>query len=295
MTFKSGFFTIIGRPNVGKSTLLNLLAGQKIAITSNKPQTTRNMIKTVITTKDFQVVFIDTPGIHKPKNKLGDFMNSAAFNTLNEVDGIIFMVDASEEKVGAGNSYIIEQLKNTNNRVFLLINKIDQLMEKEKLLTIIDNYSNLYDFEQIIPVSALESKTKDIILAEIGKVLPEGPKFFPDDMLTDQPEKVIVQEIIREKILYLIKEEIPHGVAVEVILFKERNDLIEIHANIYCEKDSHKGIIIGNKGLMLKNIGSQARVDIENLLGSKVFLKLWVKVKNDWRNSDFMLNSLGYK
>jgi len=296
MAFKSGFVTIIGRPNVGKSTLLNVLAGEKISIISDKPQTTRNNIKTVITREDFQLVFIDTPGIHKPRTKLGEFMVNIAEDTLNEVDAVLFLVEAVDQKIGAGDKYIIDQLKKVKTPVFLIINKID-LVKKEQLLPIISAYKEEMQFAQIIPVSALNNEGVDIILEEVRKVLPEGPKYFPDDMLTDQPEKLIVAELIREKILHLLDDEVPHGVGVEVTHFKERTDkeLIEIHANIYCEKESHKGIIIGREGKMLKKIGSRSRVEIENLLGSKVFLQLWVKVKEDWRNSDTMLRMLGYK
>lgn len=296
MGFHSGFVTIIGRPNVGKSTLLNLLTGEKIAIMSDKPQTTRNTIKTIVTTDDYQVVFIDTPGIHRPKNKLGDYMLKSAVNTLKEVDVILYLVEATDKTIGHGDSKIIEELKKVETPVILIVNKVD-LVEKSKLLPLIDAYSQSMQFKQIIPVSALQPVTKQIVMDEIAKLLPEGEPYFPEDMLTDQMEKVLVQEIIREKILHLISDEIPHGVGVEVILFKEKEEknLLEIHANIYCEKDSHKGIIIGKHGDMLKKIGTLARQDAENLLGSKIFLKLWVKTKEDWRNSDFMLNELGYR
>ncbi|HEY8420474.1 MAG TPA: GTPase Era [Thermoclostridium sp.] len=296
MGFRSGFATIIGRPNVGKSTLLNLLTGEKIAIISDKPQTTRNAIKTIITTDDYQVVFIDTPGIHRPKNKLGDFMQKTAISTLEDVDVILYMVEATDKSIGPSDMNIIEMLRKLSTPVILLINKID-LVDKRNILPLIDEYSRAMNFEHIIPVSAFDVETKELVLNETVKLLPEGPPFFPEDMITDQQEKVLVQEIIREKILHLISDEVPHGVGVEVILFKERpeNGLIEIHANIYCEKESHKGIIIGKNGDMLKKIGTYARQDAERLLGSKVFLKLWVKTKEDWRNSDFVLRELGYK
>lgn len=296
MGFRSGFVAIIGRPNVGKSTLLNLLTGEKIAIMSDKPQTTRNTIKTVVTTEDYQAVFMDTPGLHRPKNKLGDFMVKSAMNTLKEVDVIVYLAEATDKNIGPGDARILEELKKVDTPVLLLINKID-LVDKAKLLPLIEEYSRVKNFEQIIPVSALQSQTKDLVMKEIVKLLPEGEAFFPEDMLTDQPEKVLVQEIIREKILHLISDEVPHGIGVEVIHFKENEEksLLEIHANIYCEKDSHKGIVIGKNGDMLKKIGSLARQDAENLLGSKIFLKLWVKTKEDWRNSDFMLGELGYK
>ena len=296
MSFRSGFVTIVGRPNVGKSTLLNLLTGEKIAIMSDKPQTTRNTIKTVVTTDDYQVVFMDTPGMHRPKNKLGDYMMKSAIASLEEVDIILYLVEATDTAIGRGDLAIIDNLKKVNTPIILLINKSD-LVEKSRLLPLIEAYSQSMDFEQIIPITALHSDTKKIVMDEIIRLLPEGEPYFPEDMLTDQPEKVLVQDIIREKILKLISDEIPHGVGVEVTLFKEKEekDLIEIHANIYCEKESHKGIIIGKNGDMLKKIGTLARQDAEILLGVKIFLKLWVKTKTDWRNSDFMLNELGYK
>ena len=294
MSFRSGFVTIVGRPNVGKSTLLNLLTGEKIAIISDKPQTTRNSIRTIVTTEDYQVVFIDTPGIHRPKNKLGDYMHKSAVSTLDDV--ILYIVEATDKTIGQGDMRIIELLKKVNTPVLLLINKID-LVDKPSLLPLIDEYSKALNFEQIIPISALDARTKELVLNETVKLLPEGPPFFPEDMITDQQEKVLVQELIREKILHLISDEVPHGVGVEVILFKEmpEKELIEIHANIYCEKESHKGIIIGKNGEMLKKIGTFAREDAERLLGSRIFLKLWVKTREDWRNSDFVLRELGYK
>ena len=296
MSFKSGFVTIVGRPNVGKSTLSNRLAGEKISIISSKPQTTRNTIKTIINSQDSQVIFMDTPGIHKPKNKLGEYMVNLAENTLNEVDIVLFLVEATDEKPGVGDMYIMEQLSKLKTPVFLIINKID-LIKKEQLFTRINKYTSVMDFKAVIPISALNDEGTDIVLKEIVKLLPEGPKYFPDDILTDQPEKMIAAELIREKILELVLEEVPHGTGVEVISFKERSgrDLIDIEANIYCERETHKGILIGKEGKMLKKIGSLARVDIENLLGVKVFLQLWVKVKTDWRNSDNMLKTLGYK
>jgi GTP-binding protein Era len=296
MSFKSGFISIVGRPNVGKSTLLNKITGEKIAIMSDKPQTTRNTIKAVITGSDHQIVFIDTPGIHKPKNKLGDFMVNIAVETLNEVDVVLFLVEAQNSKPGPGDLFIIEQLKSVKSKVFLVINKID-LIDKSLILPLIAAYKDLRDFDAIIPISALNDEKQDILISEILKVLPEGPKYFPEDMLTDQPEKLIAAELIREKILQLVSDEVPHGVGVEVISFKQREDkdIINIQANIYCEKDTHKGILIGKGGSMLKRIGSLSRTDIENLLGTQVFLELWVKVKPDWRNSEQMLKVLGYK
>lgn len=296
MSFKSGFVTIIGRPNVGKSTLLNRLSGEKIAITSDKPQTTRNTIKTVITREDCQIIFLDTPGIHKPKTKLGEYMVNVAQGTLSEVDVVLFLTDATETKPGSGDLFILEQLKNLKVKKFLIINKID-LVKKDQLLPLISAYKGIMDFDAIIPISAINDEGTEIIIDEIKSKLLEGPKYFPDDMLTDQPEKNIVSELIREKILHLVSDEVPHGVGVEVISFKEREDkdIIDIKATIYCEKDTHKGILIGKEGKMLKKIGSLSREDIENLLGTKVFLELWVKVKPDWRNNDLMLKTLGYK
>lgn len=295
MSFRSGFVTIIGRPNVGKSTLLNKLAGEKIAITSNKPQTTRNTIRTVVTNKDYQMIFIDTPGIHKPKTKLGEYMVDVATESVKEVDVVLFLVEATEESAGAGDSYIIEQLKTVRTPVVLIINKVDRV-KKETILALIQHFSGLMDFKGIIPISALEGEGIDIVLDEVSKLLPEGPQYFPEDMLTDQPEKVIVAEMIREKLLNLLQDEIPHGTGVEVMTFKERpgRGIIDIQATIYCEKDSHKGIIIGKQGAMLKKIGSMARGDVEKFLGAKVYLELWVKVKADWRNSNAMLKTLGY-
>ena len=296
MTFKSGFVTIIGRPNVGKSTLSNSIAGGKISIISDKPQTTRNAIKTIVNREDSQIVFIDTPGIHKPKNKLGEYMVSNAVATFNEVDVILYMVEAFDEKPGPGDLYIIEQLKTIQTPVFLVINKID-LIEKKQLLSLISTYKELMDFKAYIPVSAKNNEGIDVLLRQIGEYLPEGPRYFPEDMVTDQPERLLVSELIREKVLHLVSDEIPHGVGVDVDSFKEREgkDIIDIEATIYCERDSHKGILIGKEGKMLKRIGTLARGEIENLLGTKVFLKLWVKVKPDWRNRGSMLKMLGYE
>lgn len=296
MAFKSGFITIIGRPNVGKSTLLNLLTGEKVAIMSNKPQTTRHAIRTVLTTEEYQMVFVDTPGVHKPKNKLGEYMMQEVLNAFEGVDLILFMVDANDKKIGSGDSMIIEELEKAGVPAILLINKVDQV-EKSSLLPLMAQYSETYDFDEIIPISALDSKIKVSILDTIQSMLPEGDMYYPEDMLTDQQEKVLAQELIREKLLNLLSEEVPHGIGIEVIGFKEKKDkkIIEIDANIYCEKESHKGIIIGKDGKVLKRVGTLARQDMERLFDSKVFLKLWVKVKDDWRNSDFMLNELGYK
>ncbi len=294
MSYKSGFVSVIGRPNVGKSTLLNTVTGQKIAIMSDKPQTTRNTIRGVITNKECQLILIDTPGIHKPKTKLGEYMVNVASETIKEVDLVLFLVEANAQP-GAQDISIIQQLKQVKTPVFLIMNKVD-LVSKEKLLAIIDSYSKLMDFKAIIPISALKNDGIDIILKEALNYIPEGPQFFSEDMLTDQPEKVIAAEMIREKVLLNLDDEVPHGVGVEVTSFKERDDgLINIQATIYCEKSSHKGIIIGKQGTMLKKIGSAARYEIERLLDTKIFLELWIKVKPDWRNSDNMLKTLGYK
>lgn len=290
----SGFAAIVGRPNVGKSTLTNHLIGEKIAIMSDRPQTTRNKIMCIMNTDNAQIMFLDTPGIHKPHHKLGEYMVRTAENTLKEVDVILFVVDASEKR-GAGEEYITELLQKVKTPVILVVNKIDKLQDKDKLFRIIDSYSKTYDFAAIVPVSALEDEEFPGLVAEITKHLPEGPAYFPDDMITDQPERVIAAELIREKILLLTRDEIPHSIAVEVEEFKERdNDDVYIRATIFVERDSQKGIVIGAKGSLLKKIGQQARADIEGLLGCKVFLDLWVKVKADWRNKDKALKQFGY-
>lgn len=290
----SGFAAIVGRPNVGKSTLTNHLIGEKIAIMSDRPQTTRNKIMCIMNTDNAQIMFLDTPGIHKPHHKLGEYMVRTAESTLKEVDVILFVVDASEKR-GAGEEYITELLQKVKTPVILVVNKIDKLQDKDKLFRIIDSYSKTYDFAAIVPVSALEDEEFPGLVAEITKHLPEGPAYFPDDMITDQPERVIAAEMIREKILLLTRDEIPHSIAVEVEEFKERdNDDVYIRATIFVERDSQKGIVIGAKGSLLKKIGQQAREDIEGLLGCKVFLDLWVKVKADWRNKDKALKQFGY-
>lgn len=296
MAFKSGFVTIIGRPNVGKSTLLNLLTGEKIAIMSDKPQTTRHTIRTVVTGDDYQIVFVDTPGMHKPKNKLGEFMMNAATETLRDVDVILYLIEAADKDIGPSDSIIISRLPKGQTPVILAINKID-LVDKKEILPLIDRWSKAYEFAELVPISATDGTTADIMMPILKKYLPEGEKLYPDDMLTDQPEKVLVQELIREKMLNLLEEEVPHGIGIEVIRYRENESkgILEIDANIYCEKESHKKIIIGKDGAMLKRIGTYAREDIERMLDTKVFLKLWVKVKDDWRNNDFMLKELGYK
>jgi GTP-binding protein Era len=292
--FKSGFVTIIGRPNVGKSTLMNHLIGEKISIISNKPQTTRNTIQTILTKENYQVVFLDTPGMHKPKHKLGEYMVRMANKTLNEVDVILFLI-TPDETMGVGDKYIIEHLKTVKTPVVLIINKVD-VFKNESIAKTIENYSKEFNFKEVIPISAFTGTNLDKLEEIIVDNLPEGPQYFPSDMITDQPEKFIVSEIIREKILKNLDEEVPHGTAVEIISMKEEkgSKLININATIYCEKDSHKAIIIGKGGLMLKKIGQSAREDMEALLGSKIYLELWVKVKKDWRDTSSTLKDLGY-
>ena len=294
--FKSGFVTIIGRPNVGKSTLMNHLIGQKIAITSNKPQTTRNRIQTVYTDMEKgQIVFVDTPGIHKAKNKLGEYMVNVAEKTLNEVDVVLWLVEPSNF-IGAGEQHIIEKLQRVNTPVILIINKVDTVDEKEKILEYIDTYRKVYDFAEIVPLSALRGQNTEILTDLIFKYLPYGPQFYDEDTITDQPERQICAELVREKLLTCLDKEIPHGTAVEVTKFSERDDgIIDLEVTIYCEKDSHKGIIIGKKGAMLKKIASAARTDCEEFLGCRVNLQCWVKVKADWRDNEFMLNNFGFK
>ena len=291
---KSGFVTIIGRPNVGKSTLMNHLIGQKIAIMSDKPQTTRNRIQTILTNDLGQIVFIDTPGIHVPMTKLGEFMNTSAETTLNEVDAVLWLIEP-DKKIGKGDRYIIERLARVETPVFLVINKMDTIAKNE-LLEVIATYKDQYNFKDIIPISALKGENTDILLVRIFDVLEDGPMYFPEDMVTDQPERQICAELIREKVLLNMEQEIPHGVAVVIDQMKEREDqtIIDIDATIVCEKDSHKGMVIGKQGSMLKKIGSMARKDMENLLGSKVNLKIWVRVKKDWRDSDYLLKNYGY-
>ncbi len=294
-THKSGFVAVIGRPNVGKSTLINSLIGQKIAIMSDKPQTTRTRIMCVLTQQDAQMVFLDTPGIHKPKHKLGEYMVRAAEGTLKEVDAIIFVVDATE-KFGPGEQYILERLQATERPVILAINKLDLLEDKEQLLPIITGYNGRYSFAATVPISAKEENNLDGLLAEIKKHLPKGPQYYPEDMVTDQPERLIVAELIREKALLQTREEIPHAIAVDIEEMKPRdNGDMYVRATIYVERDSQKGIVIGKRGALLKEIGAQARADIQMLLGCKVFLDLWVKVKKDWRNRDNILKDFGFQ
>ncbi|MBQ8816067.1 MAG: GTPase Era [Lachnospiraceae bacterium] len=290
--YKAGFATLIGRPNVGKSTLMNHLIGQKIAITSNKPQTTRNRIQTVYTSEEGQIVFLDTPGIHKAKNKLGDYMVGVAQRTLSEVDVILWLVEPTNY-IGAGEQYIIEQLKKTKTPKILVINKVDTV-KKGEVLEFIDTYRKQLDFEEIVPVSALKGTNTDTLISCIFKYLPYGEAFYDEDTVTDQPIRQIVSELIREKTLRLLSDEIPHGIAVSVDSMKYRENIVDIDATIVCERDSHKGIIIGKGGSMLKKIGMQARPDIEDLVEMQVNLQLWVKVKKDWRDSDFLMKNFGY-
>lgn len=292
--YKSGFISIIGRPNVGKSTFLNRVIGQKIAIMSDKPQTTRNKVQGVLTQNDSQMIFIDTPGIHKPKHKLGDFMMKVATNTLKEVDLILFMINATEG-YGRGDEFIIEKLQSVKTPVFLVVNKIDA-MHPDDLLPIIEKYQQLYPFAAVVPISALEGNNVDTLLEQIKEHLPEGPQFYPADQVTDHPERFIISELVREKVLHLTREEIPHSVAVVIDSIKkmDNSDTVNVMATIVVERDSQKGIVIGKQGKMLKEVGSRARVDIENLLGSKVFLELWVKVQKDWRNKASQLRDYGF-
>ena len=290
--YKSGFATLIGRPNVGKSTLMNRLIGQKIAITSNRPQTTRNRIQTVLTTEEGQIVFLDTPGIHKAKNKLGEYMVNVAERTMEDVDVILWLVEPTDY-IGAGERHIIEQLKKTKTPVILVINQIDTV-KTAALFAFIDTYRKELDFQEIVPVSALKGNNTDELVKCIFKYLPYGPAFYDEDTITDQPMRQIVAELIREKALRLLEDEIPHGIAVSIESMKEKGKICHIEATIVCERESHKGIIIGKGGAMLKKIGSTARPEIEDLLEMQVNLQLWVKVKKDWRDSDFLLKNFGY-
>lgn len=291
---KSGFVSVIGRPNVGKSTLINSLIGQKVVIMSDKPQTTRNKIMCVLTLDDAQILFIDTPGIHKPKHKLGEYMLKAAENTLREVDVIFFVVDATED-IGGGERYILELLSLVKTPVILVVNKIDKI-EKTKLLPIIQKYSACYEFVGVVPISAMEHTNLDGLITEVKKYLEPGPQYYPEDMITDQPERLVIAEMIREKVLHATRDEIPHSIAVDIEEITTRaNEDLYIRAVVYVERESQKGIVIGAKGQLLKEVGKLARIDIENLLGSKIFLDLWVKVKKDWRNKEGSLRSFGYE
>ncbi|NLC06743.1 MAG: GTPase Era [Syntrophomonadaceae bacterium] len=293
LTTRSGFASIIGRPNVGKSTLINYLIGHKIAIISDKPQTTRNQIRGIFTTERGQVVFIDTPGIHKPRHKLGEYMVGAAQRTLQEVDLILYVVDASAA-FGTGEQYILDQLAKVQTPVFLVINKID-LVNRGDLLPLIESYRNKRDFAEIIPISAITGENLDRLSQVIFDYLPEGPYYYPTDMISDQPERFVMAELIREKVLLLTREEIPHSIAVEIEEIQPRpNEVIYVRAVVYVERDSQKGILIGKQGKMLKEVGRLAREDIQNLLGNQVFLDIWVKVKKDWRNNPSSLRNFGY-
>ena len=291
--FKSGFATLIGRPNVGKSTLMNHLIGQKIAITSNKPQTTRNRIQTVLTTEEGQIIFVDTPGIHKAKNKLGKYMVNVAENTLNEVDVILWLVEPTTF-IGAGEQHIAKRLERVKTPVVLVINKTDSV-KRDDLLPVIAAYKDIYDFADIVPVSARSGDNTDELIRVVMKYLPYGPQFYDEDTVTDQPERQIVAELIREKALHCLEDEIPHGIAVAIDSMKRKGKVTHIDATIICERDSHKGIIIGKQGNMLKKIGSTARYEIEKMLDTQINLKLWVKVKKDWRDSEYLVKNFGYR
>ena len=292
--FKSGFVSIVGRPNVGKSTLMNNVVGEKIAIMSDKPQTTRNTIQAVYTDDEAQIIFLDTPGIHKPKNKLGEIMVKAATDAFSNVELILFVVDSSR-KIGPGDRRIMEDLRGVKTPIVLVINKIDQLKDKDELFDIIKMYDKENLFKEIVPISALKGKNVNTLVEVIKNDLEEGPKYFPDYMITDQPERVLIAELIREKVLHYVDDEVPHGVAVEIERMRKREnrDIIDVSAVIYCERDSHKGIIIGKGGRKLKGIGKSARQDIELLLGSQINLQLWVKVKENWRNLQNYINNFG--
>ena len=292
--FRSGFIALIGRPNVGKSTLMNTLVGEKVAIVSDKPQTTRNRIQCILTRKNYQIIFVDTPGIHRPRNKLGEYMVKAARSSLSDMEAILFVVDAADG-IGAGDRQIAEWLKETRVPVILAANKMD-IANREKAKAQIRELADPGSFAEIVEISAVRNTNIAQLEQKLVSFLPVGPKYYPDDMMTDQPERVILAEIIREKALRLLQEEVPHGIGVEMEKIREREDkdLVEIHASIVCEKASHKGIIIGKGGRMLKSIGSKAREDMEGLLGTRVYLELFVKVKDDWRNDPNTLKNLGY-
>ncbi len=292
--FKSGFITIIGRPNVGKSTLLNYLMGEKLSIVSSRPQTTRNNIQTILTRDNFQIVFVDTPGMHKPKHKLGEYMVKIAKDSMQDVDVVLFLT-TPEGEINKADLHILEQLKQCNTKVFLVVNKIDE-NPADRVAKTLDEYTKVLDFKEIIPISAINGKNTEKLLELVVDQLPEGPMYYPEDMITDQQERFIVMETIREKALRLLSQEVPHGIAVEILTMKKNeNGSYLIEANMLCEKNSHKGIIIGKNGAMMKKISTYARQDIEKFLGCKVNLKIWVKVKSEWRDSAFVLKELGYK
>ncbi|MGL5380821.1 GTPase Era [Clostridium sp.] len=292
--FKSGFVTIVGRPNVGKSTLLNEIMGEKLSIVSNKPQTTRNNIQTILTGDDHQLVFVDTPGIHKPKHKLGEYMVNSAKDSIKEVDLVLFLINPDVE-VGRGDKFIIETLKNQNAPVFLVLNKVDEFTQ-ERVAKTLEMYAKEFDFKEIIPISALKGKNVDKLIELMVEAMPEGPKYYPEDMITDVQERFVVSEIVREKALRCLRDEIPHGIAVDILQMKQSdNGTYHIEVDMLCEKDSHKGIIIGKNGQSLKKIGETARYEIERFLRAKVNLKIWVKVRKEWRDNQNLLKELGYK
>jgi len=292
--FKSGFVSIIGRPNVGKSTLMNYIMGEKLSIVSNRPQTTRNNIQTILTTKESQIIFVDTPGMHKPRHKLGEYMVKVAKQSTDAVDVILFITTPGDE-IEPGDMHILEGLKNTKIPVFLLVNKIDENTQ-ERVAKTIKSYSEYFNFKEIIPIAAIKGKNIDIVTKLLSELMPEGPLYYPEDMITDQQERFIITEIIREKALKLLSQEVPHGIAVEIISMKrDKNNLYNIEVNLLCEKDSHKGIIIGKGGKTLKQISTYSRQDIMKFLGEKVYLRLWVKVKKEWRDTSSILKELGYK
>lgn len=292
--FKSGYVTIIGRPNVGKSTLMNRILGEKLSIVSNKPQTTRNNIQTILTSKEHQIIFVDTPGIHKPKHKLGEYMVNSARDSIKEVDIIIFITNPGEE-LGRGDKFILESLKGTKTPVFLVLNKVDEAT-KENVAECLSKFSQEFDFKEIIPISALRGKNVDVLIDLMVQNLPEGPMYYPEDMITDVQERFIVSEIVREKALRTLRDEVPHGIAVDVIQMKQaENGTYHIEVDLICEKDSHKGIIIGKNGQSLKKIGETARYELERMLDSKVNIKIWVKVRKEWRDNKVLLRELGYK
>ena len=292
--FKSGFVTIVGRPNVGKSTLLNYIMGEKLSIVSNKPQTTRNNIQTILTGDDFQMVFVDTPGIHKPKHKLGEYMVNSAKESTKDVDLVLFLTNPDEE-IGRGDKFILETLKDKKCPIFLVLNKVDESTQ-DRVAKSLEMYSNEFNFAEIVPISAIKGKNVDALLELMKKTMPEGPKYYPDDMITDVQEKFVVSEIIREKALRTLRDEVPHGIAVDIIQMKQ-NDIgtYHIEVDLICEKDSHKGIIIGKNGQTLKRIGETARYELEKFLRSKVNVKIWVKVRKEWRDNQNFLKELGYK
>jgi GTP-binding protein Era len=291
--FKSGFVSIIGRPNVGKSTLLNRIVGEKISIISDKPQTTRHNILAVYHADDIQIVFTDTPGIHRPQNKLGEYMIKAVHSSLNEMDAVLLVVDAQKE-ISETERNILANLEGTSTPVILVINKID-LLKRDSLLPIIANYSSLFPFSAIVPVSALKDDGIGAVISELTHLMKDGPKYYPDDMVTDQTERELIAEIVREKLLWFLQKEVPHGVAIEILQMKDKGEMYDISANIYCEKSSHKGIIIGKNGELLKKIGTLSRTEMEKRLGKKVYLQLWVRVKEDWRNNNFLMKNLGFE